>query len=304
MTDKKFILDTDLGDDIDDAYALDLALERNLPLLGITTVFLQSEERARIAKKMLALYGKNLPVYFGMRGNRPVNGHCCQWTEDLESEAYAPDNETGKESDAADFIVRCAKKYGKNLVVLAIGPLTNVAAAIEKDPEAMNGTGGLIMMGGDYANQYAEWNICCDVPAAKVVFSSGMEITAFGFEVTSRFVPGEKQQEFMKNMRGNAYKEYLSLLTQLWEDSKPADRKRICLHDVMVVRKAYEEYCDMQKIHVHLETENKYLYGFTANTDKFDLVGKRGEKEISIAVDPDIEEIIGYEMNILGYKED
>ena len=55
MTEKKFILDTDIGDDIDDAYALDLALKKNLPLLGVTTVFRWTEERARIAKKMIAL---------------------------------------------------------------------------------------------------------------------------------------------------------------------------------------------------------------------------------------------------------
>lgn len=65
MTDKKFILDTDIGDDIDDAYALDFALKKNLPLLGVTTVFRWADERARIAKKWRFYTAKSFPC---MRG--------------------------------------------------------------------------------------------------------------------------------------------------------------------------------------------------------------------------------------------
>ncbi len=303
MTDKKFILDTDIGDDIDDAYALDFALKKNLPLLGVTTVFRWADDRARIAKKMAVLYGKKLPVYAGLKGAWDADGHCCQWTADLENEAYAPDNENGIPSDAIDFIVQSAKRYGKNLVLLAIGPLTNIAAAIEKDPSAMSGIGGVIMMGGDYANQYVEWNINCDIPAAKTVFSSDLPVTAFGCEVTSKFVVSEKQQRYMLNMRGSEYKKYLSLLTNLWLKSK-LPGWRICLHDVMVVRQAYENYCDFAEIDMHLETESAYTYGMTANTEKFDLVNKRGEKRMKIAVVSDFTEIIASEMNILDYKED
>ena len=303
MTEKKFILDTDIGDDIDDAYALDLALKKNLPLLGVTTVFRWTEERARIAKKMIALSGKSMPVYFGLKGSWGVEGHCCQWTDDLAKEAYAPDNENGAEEDAVDFIINSAKKYKKNLTILAIGPLTNIAAAIEKDPRAMKEIGGVIMMGGDYANQYVEWNIHCDVAAAKKAFSSDIEITAFGCEVTSKFVVSDEEQNFMLHMKGDAYKEYLSELTNFWLVSKLPGWK-ICLHDVMVVRQAYENYCDLREIYVHLETGSEYLYGMTADTTKFDLVDKRGEKKIRIAVNPDFKEMIKNEMNVLGFKED
>ena len=62
---KKYIIDTDIGDDIDDAFALDLALKLDLDLVCVTTVFRNVRERAAIAKKMLRLYGKKLPVYAG-----------------------------------------------------------------------------------------------------------------------------------------------------------------------------------------------------------------------------------------------
>ena len=63
MLKQKIILDTDIGDDIDDALALALALEMpELELIGVTTVFLDTDKRARIAQKMLSLWGVDIPV--------------------------------------------------------------------------------------------------------------------------------------------------------------------------------------------------------------------------------------------------
>lgn len=305
----RYVLDTDIGDDIDDAFALDYALKKNVPLLGVTTVFKNTDDRARIAKKMLDLYGKRLPVYAGLGQTLDViyrtTEHCCQWTDDLADPKYAPDNAESCGSDenaAVDFIVDCAKKYGKDFVVLAIGPLTNVAAAVKKAPEIMNKSGGVIMMGGDYADQYTEWNIFCDVAAAKIVFGSDMKITAFGFEVTSRFMITEKQQEYIFGMNSDAYHSYLAELSRLWSLSKP-EGWRIVLHDVLVARYAVEPFCKTNEIGVHLETENPYTYGMTVNIDRFDLVDSPSGKKITVAVDPDMDEINAAEMKIIGYKE-
>jgi len=309
---RKYILDTDIGDDIDDAFALDLALKKNLPLVGITTVFKNTDDRARIAKKMLALAGKSLPVYAGLSqtldGITRTTEHCCQWTEDLADKKYSPDNSDGKNCDenaAVDFIVESAKKYGKDLYILAIGPLTNVAAAILRDKNALDRIGGVIMMGGDYANQYTEWNIFCDVKAAEVLFTSELDITAFGHEVTSKFSITERQQNYIFNMNGNAYSSYLSELSRLWILSKPSPEWRIVLHDVLVVRQAAEEgFCKTKEIEMHLETQNPYVYGMTINLDKYDLVKSPAGKKITIAIDPDMREILDTEMKIIGYRED
>lgn len=309
---RKYILDTDIGDDIDDAFALDLALKKNLPLVGVTTVFKNTCDRARIAKKMLALAGKNLPVYAGLSqtldGVVRTTEHCCQWTEDIEDKKYSPDNFDGKNCDenaAVDFIVKSAKKYGKDLYILAIGPLTNVAAAILRDKKALEQIGGVIMMGGDYANQYTEWNIFCDVKAAEVLFTSELNITAFGHEVTSGFSITERQQDYIFNMNVDAYSSYLSELSRLWILSKPSLKWRIVLHDVLVVRQAVEEgFCKTKEIEMHLETENPYVYGMTINLDKYDLVKSPAGKKITIAIDPDMREILDTEMKIIGYRED
>ena len=68
MTIRKFIIDTDIGDDIDDAFAIYLAMKLKVDLIGITTVFKNTLERSKMAKKLLNLLGRgydNVPVYTG-----------------------------------------------------------------------------------------------------------------------------------------------------------------------------------------------------------------------------------------------
>ena len=62
---QKIWLDTDIGDDIDDAYALTLLLAKGADLIGVSTVYRNARQRAKIAAKMLALWGKHIPVYEG-----------------------------------------------------------------------------------------------------------------------------------------------------------------------------------------------------------------------------------------------
>lgn len=120
---KKYIIDTDIGDDIDDAFALDLALKLDLDLVCVTTVFRNVRERAAIAKKMLRLYGKKLPVYAGYGATldgRDENFRICQWTPDLEWEEYAPDNSSPEE--AVDAILSAARVYKKEFWAAGAGP--------------------------------------------------------------------------------------------------------------------------------------------------------------------------------------
>lgn len=63
---RKIILDTDIGDDIDDAFALAFALSlAKVEIVGITTVFRNTKERAQLARKLLDTAGLNIPVYAG-----------------------------------------------------------------------------------------------------------------------------------------------------------------------------------------------------------------------------------------------
>ena len=297
----KYIIDTDIGDDIDDAFALDLALKQGVDLVCVTTVFRNTRERAQIAKRMCGLFGADVPVYAGygdtLNGGMATNVRLCQWTPELEG--YAPDNSEAEE--AVDALLNAARRYGQGLTVLALGPLTNIARAIEKDAAAMRSIGGIIMMGGDFRNHYAEWNICCDAEAASLVFSSGVSVTAFGHEVTSRMRLTHEEQAYVFSMKQDAYHAYLAELSRLWYASKPAGW-RMVLHDVMVVRYAVDPlYCRMERAPVAVELKGRYTCGMTVNLSKMDNYRPGDGMPVYYAAEADAGEFISYFLSGIGY---
>ena len=294
---KKYIIDTDIGDDIDDALALHLALRLNLNLVAVTTVYRNAVDRARMAKRQIALYGNNkqIPVYFGYGSTldgRNESFPLCQWTKEIQEDRFAPDNTDPEQ--AVDLILDCARKYGKDFVLLAVGPLTNVARAIQKDPVAMKNSGGIILMGGDFINDYAEWNILCDVTAANVVFSSEVDIIAFGHEMTSKTRVSCEQQNKVFALNGSEYNEYLAQISRLWHLSKEQGY-RIILHDLLVVRYALDSnYCTLSECSVKVQTD-------ASNRAKMmvDSTLSNG-KRIRYASSVDESEFIEYFMNNIG----
>ena len=186
---KKILIDTDIGDDIDDAFALLAAMAGGFEIVGVTTVFRDTDARARMAKKLLRAFGhgyENVPVYAGCstytRDKETNTEHMCRFEEDLSEDALAPEN-TDPEA-AVDFLLDCCRRYGKDLSVLAIGPFCNIARALEKDPDALNAADQVVIMGGAYFKQYADWNVMCDVPAAELMFRSLPNLYCIGADVT------------------------------------------------------------------------------------------------------------------------
>lgn len=233
----KILLDTDAGDDIDDALAIALGFSsEEVEFVGITTVYKNTADRARLVKKLVLDGGKNIPVYAGYCGGfkfptDPYSGfpnqikgedgkyHMCQFTEDLLSSEYDPVNaEEGVEGAAAvDFIIESCYKYGKDLTVLAIGPFTNIAKVIEKDPEALNHAKRVVIMGGAFYTTFPEWNVLCDVEAADLLFSGAVKnLECVGLDVTWKTTLRPEEAEIMRNYKGKAYSEYASKLVKVW----------------------------------------------------------------------------------------
>lgn len=266
----KIILDTDIGDDIDDALALALALEMpEIELLGVTTVFLDTQRRARIAKKMLHLWGKEVPVYAGIRkGERTdpkVDDVPCQYTYDLEGGAFEALNDAYKDGGeaAVDFLVDSARKYGKELTVVAIGPLSNVAAAIRKAPEVMKGIDRIVLMGGCFYRDGAEWNILCDPLGADTVFNSGVKTVCVGLDVTEQTQLSDRQQERIQSGGLDEKRAYLSSLVCL---HRKATGHNAFLHDPLTVYYlVHPDIMTVEDIRVRVETEREDAKGRTVN---------------------------------------
>ena len=129
----KIIIDTDIGDDVDDALALAyLGNSPGIEILGVTTVVGDTVKKAEIAGALLnALDLSHVPVYAGI-GN-PDNDPPCQY--DAIPDGFNNQPLTGAaETGAAEFLVEMAEKVD-NLTILTIGPLTNIGAAIKLNPE-------------------------------------------------------------------------------------------------------------------------------------------------------------------------
>jgi inosine-uridine nucleoside N-ribohydrolase len=116
----KVILDTDIGDDIDDAWALAFVIaHKSFEPLGITVAHGNTPARAKMACKMLHLTGRsNIPVHVGRRTDQKEYSHQFVWAEDFG----AKQPEAKK---AADFIVETVKKNPGEVTLVAVGPLQN-----------------------------------------------------------------------------------------------------------------------------------------------------------------------------------
>lgn len=180
------LLDTDIGGDIDDAFAVALILDSpELDLLGVTTVSGDTHARARLAAKMLWEAGRrNVPVAAGEPG-KPLKIDQTRWAAGFSSPQLL-------KQDAVDFLERQFQKRPGEITLVAIGPLTNVASLFRKDPAVARKIKRIVLMGGAIAHGYGnspntvpEYNIYADAPAAQVVFAAGVPILMAPLDVTA-----------------------------------------------------------------------------------------------------------------------
>jgi purine nucleosidase len=180
------VLDTDIGSDVDDVLALaTLFGSPELRLDGVTTVYGDTLLRARMVSRVAAVAGRSTgPVVPGRtkpRSGRPVwwPGHEGALLDGLD---YEP---VSAEYDAADVLAAAPR-------AIAIGPLTNLAEALERPDRVVR---ELFLMGGRFNEGLAEHNIRCDVAAASAVFEAGLPTTVIGLEQTTRIQLGESAVE-------------------------------------------------------------------------------------------------------------
>jgi purine nucleosidase len=191
---RPLILDTDIGSDVDDLLALVFILRSSeLALQGVTTVYGDTRRRARLAKVVCGMSGRSeVPVIPG--SEKPLSGRQVYWAG-IEGEGMAglEDVELECEDGAEDFLLGAAEARPGELELLAIGPLTNIARAIDREPRFCRWIKRLYLMGGTFYDGRPEHNIRCDAVAAAKVFGSGLPVTALGLDVTTIPSIGEKE---------------------------------------------------------------------------------------------------------------
>ncbi len=247
MEKRKIIIDCDPG--IDDACAILLATRRpELDLLGLTTVCgnVNLEFTTRNALRVLKAIGReDIKVYKGMalplvkpyqdasdtHGNDGLGG-----AADLEEPT-----KTIEEEHAVDYLVRMAREHKGEITLLPIGPLTNIAKAIEKDPEFVKNIKEVVLMGGGLGDgncsPVAEFNFWVDPHAARDVLAAGFEkLTIVGLNATRKIVMTPNIREIIRQLRAPLTKFIYDITEQYIEFHWVKERTIGCVvNDPLVV---------------------------------------------------------------------
>ena len=264
MDRKKILIDTDIGDDTDDALALAFALNSpEIEISAITTVFKNTAQRARLASAQLDLFqAKGIPVYEG--AGQPIINEVSVDEIPCQCEGLIYDRYQKRELHGADAIIQTLKQ-DPDTIIVAIGPLTNLALAVMKAPEVMK-KATIYMMGGSFAITDPEWNILCDPEAASVVFRSGAKLRVFGLDVT---VPCRISDENMERIRScrTEQAQFLVRLINAWTE---ASGYGVTLHDPLTVAAvARPDLVEYEKKEVVIELRGEHTRGAAIIRDSF-----------------------------------
>src|SRR5690242_6097088 len=191
------IIDTDIGDAIDDALALALAVNSpELDIRGVTTVVDDVESKTRLAVKELNILGRrDLPVAMDALDPQPDPALP---THPRVFEVLTPAAAMPPGRRAVDFLVDTLMQSQDRITLVPIGPLTNLALALKAEPRIKQKIERIVLMGGAFSTKKIEYNMKRDPAAAEIVFRSGIPITAVGLDVTE---PCKLRPEDMDRLR-------------------------------------------------------------------------------------------------------
>jgi len=256
---QKIILDTDIGDDIDDAFALSLAVSSpRLQLLGVTTAWGDTNLRARLAARFLAQTSHSgIPVSAGPKTLAKFPFTQKRWASKFPEPANGWPN-------AVDFILNVIRKNPGQITLISIAPFSNVGALIDKDPATFRKLKRVIIMGGSIHRGYGdlgylpnrgpspEYNILMDIPAARKLFASGVPLYVMPLDSTQL-----KLDRTMRNVlfsQGTRITDALTLLYQQWTDS--TKNPTPTLYDAMAVSFAIDpDLCPTQPMHITIDSK-------------------------------------------------
>lgn len=245
------ILDTDIGDDIDDAFALALVLRSpELKLLGITTEFGDTELRARLVDRYLKAVGRvEIPVAAGVETSAP--NHFTQ-------AAYARGEPDRSHAHAVDFLLEQIRAHPGAITLICIGPPVNVRAAIARDPATFRRLRRVVMMGGSIYRGYGgpnappqpEWNVLNDPAGARALLASGVPVFLMPLDSTQIHLDQQAQAQIFAH--GSALTDQLTLLYHEW--SGTGEWKTPTLYDPVAVTFALRpDLCPATPLHLEVD---------------------------------------------------
>jgi purine nucleosidase len=231
----KVVLDTDIGTDIDDGWALGYALKSPaFELLGVTVNDGDTAQRARIACKVLYRLGRtDVPVAVGRKTPAvPVDRIDYQFTWAEDFEAYKP-----VATPAVEFLAETIRRNPGQVTLIAVGPLHNVGDLIRLHPDVVPLVKRVVLMSGSVgpnawsSTPVAEWNVKLAIPEAQAVYAAAWPLTIVPLDSTTYVRLEDRERETLRKA-GTPLVVALEALLRLWADLPSS---RMTLHDQLAV---------------------------------------------------------------------
>ncbi|KAG6544717.1 hypothetical protein Mapa_013907 [Marchantia paleacea] len=225
---KKVIIDTDPG--IDDAMAILMAFQSpDVEIIGMTTIFgnVSTPLATTNALYLCELGGLHIPVAEGswepLKGGVPRIADFVHGADGFGNTNVVPMLKKASqksEQAACDFLIQKVAENPGEITIVALGPLTNVALAIQKDPSFGSNIDELIVLGGAFfasgnVTPAAEANIFGDPEAADIVFTAGINTQVIGINLTTQVILNEEDLLEIKNSKSK-YGSYLYDITRFY----------------------------------------------------------------------------------------
>ena len=278
----KVLLDTDIGNDIDDAVALAYLLAQpQCELMGITTVTGRSDLRARMCSAICQAVGVDVPIYPGIeapllarqrQGEPPQAVALKRWT-------HRTDFPRGQ---AIEFLRRTIRENPGEVVLLTIGPLTNAAVLFAMDPELPGLLKSLVMMCGVFGRGLphlppAEWNALNDPHATAIVYRAAAPVhRSIGLDVTMqvRMDADEVRRRFAAIPRLAPVLDFAEVFFRT--------QRTLTFHDPLAAATIFDDaVCTFTRGNVEVELAGERFAGATPFA-----ADPAGRHEVALAVDP------------------
>lgn len=259
----KILLDTDIGSDIDDAVCLAYLLAQpDCDLLGVTTVSGEPEKRAMLASALCKVAGQDIPIFPGAADpllipQKQVRAPQADTLGKWDHETQFPRGE------AVEFLRRTIHQHPGEVVLLTIGPLTNIALLFKIDSEIPALLKGLVMMCGVFTNRLPgvgplEWNALLDPHATAIVYQTPLIVhRSIGLDVTCQVTM--PAQRVRKKFQADLLQPVLDF-AEIWFQR----RDTITFHDPLAATTIFDDHiCTFEPGQVEVELASERLRGLT-----------------------------------------
>jgi pyrimidine-specific ribonucleoside hydrolase len=301
------VIDCDPGHD--DAVALLLAAQSDeIDLRAVTTVA-GNQTLAKTttnALKVLTLAGRtDVPVGSGCEeplvrefvSEHDVHGESGLEGPDLDEPAFETVDENG-----VDLLIETIRESDESIYLVPVGPLTNVAMAIKKAPDIVDGIERIVLMGGAVGEgnktPVAEFNIYADPEAAEIVFDADVERTMIGLDVTRKARYSAAQFDEMRALGSDVAAVVADLFEFYLEfHNREFGWDSVPIHDACAIAAVISpDLVDTELVRVEVETDGLHTYGQTV-CDMQNVWGRTGhEAEPNTDVGYDIDKEAFFEL--------